>query len=85
MVNFERALLEYRKNPTVAPFDIKSVSFVVAPAAGGSSQGAGKGKGPSGPGKGPAAPVAVKEQRGEDKQEMYAAMLASVPQFSGLK
>jgi coatomer protein complex subunit gamma len=85
MVNLERALLDYRKNPTATPFDIKSVSFVVtAPAPAAAAQGAGKGKGPVVAPKGPSASPVLAQRGGEDKQEMYAAMLASVPQLSAL-
>jgi len=80
LVNLERSLLEYQRNPSAEPFDISKVSLVakhekVTPI---NKPGA---KGVAVPAA--ASPSSAPATKG-DTQEMYAAMLASIPQFAAL-
>jgi len=81
IANLEKSLMDYQKNPTSAPFDIRSVSLTVVPEAG---------KKPAAQTGSKAAPVSVSSSvsspeisRGEGSNS-YANLLASIPQFANL-
>jgi len=77
MINLERALQEYQKNPSSTPFDLGKVPMAATVREKPTEKKAGEKAAAK-----PTAPsVGPKES---NTQEMYAAVLASIPQFANL-
>lgn len=74
-INLERALLEYQKNPSSTPFDLSKVSLTVTV----KEKGPEKKPGEKAVPKQASPAVPAKES---NSQEMYAALMASIPQFA---
>jgi len=79
IVNLEKSLQEYQKSSAAASFDIRSVSLAVQPEAGKKTTTAANQRGST-----PASPAITPAQVApkSETQEMYAALLASIPQFA---
>jgi len=84
LVNLERSLLDYQRNPSANPFDISTVSLVpkhekVTPL-----------KGPGAKGAAPSATAAALASASSSgssvtkSDDLYASMLAAIPQFANL-
>jgi coatomer protein complex subunit gamma len=80
IVNLEKSLTEYQKNPTSAPFDIRTVPLTVVADAGGKKPVAQTGS-KAAPASISAASPEVSRAEGSDA---YASLLASIPQFANL-
>lgn len=73
LVNLEKSLLEYQSNPTEQPFDLSKVSLIIQQKEAPRAQ------------KAVMEPVSVSiKPKEEESQDVYAAIFASMPQFSGL-
>jgi coatomer protein complex subunit gamma len=80
MVNLEKALQEYQQHPTLEPFSILKVPLQVAPKEAPSK----RPHAPTGATSGAAVPSTPPPKPTEESQELYAALLASLPQFAGI-